>query len=502
MIEDCTVGPQNNDIPVLGRYTHARSFLPRLRQLVQGYGDETIKYYNRDAIKVSDLADRLINQMDMIYNHFINNVEYDIHDPEWIAASKLFVNPTGWMDGGSSYGMIFNGLGAAVVGIGARTTETENITVNNVEIFGIYNQVIEKIKFSTKYGATRLIIFDAIDWMAVSDQIDDKYSSQYIGDAYTDVVFAAYTFIDSWYYLNSLYVSDAERTYIFDGNSEETGYPFVNGIFSAGSASKPIGGCNTDIQLHSSKGAIGLRLDGPQNFNLSNIYIHDIVNWADLGHDWCGEYDGPQVGDESIEIQYGYTGTRAHGLITDFAQGVIDNIFIENIESYHGEANGMTIYIGSDVTMQNIQVHNVNAGTKLTQDVVDTLIKPNLVPRACSVDIRDDAVVNFANGQYLDAISEMDVNGFDDCMSDGYHLGIANGQHHTNGQEMLNVNKFILSSNDEVIEILLICILVVILCIAGCCVFRFICIKIIHARTKPDDGLYFSLNERTPLIMS
>ena len=32
-IEDIHIGPQNNNIPTLGRYTHARAFLPRLQHL-------------------------------------------------------------------------------------------------------------------------------------------------------------------------------------------------------------------------------------------------------------------------------------------------------------------------------------------------------------------------------------------------------------------------------------------------------------------------------------
>ena len=45
------------------------------------------------------------------------------------------------MDGGSSYGLLIGGDGAQVVGIGARHSGTSDITISNVEIYGIYNQV-------------------------------------------------------------------------------------------------------------------------------------------------------------------------------------------------------------------------------------------------------------------------------------------------------------------------------------------------------------------------
>ena len=123
-VTDCIIGPQNTNIPVLGRYTHGRTFLPRIQELVARYGTEYMTFADREPILIQDLADRLVLQMDMIYHHFINGIEYDDDDIEWQAAKTLFYNPTGWMDGGSSYGLVFNGDGAAVIGIGCRTDGT------------------------------------------------------------------------------------------------------------------------------------------------------------------------------------------------------------------------------------------------------------------------------------------------------------------------------------------------------------------------------------------
>ena len=134
VVQDCIIGPQNTNIPVLGRYTHARTFLPRLKDLVEKYGEQYMTLSNyAELVLVSDLADRMVDQMDMIYNYFIHDTVYT--GDEWNAAKKLFFNPSGWMDGGSGYGMVFNGDGAAVIGIGCWTDQTWDITVENVEIF-------------------------------------------------------------------------------------------------------------------------------------------------------------------------------------------------------------------------------------------------------------------------------------------------------------------------------------------------------------------------------
>ena len=126
VVQDCIIGPQNTNIPVLGRYTHARTFLPRLKDLVEKYGEQYMTLSNyAELVLVSDLADRMVDQMDMIYNYFIHDTVYT--GDEWNAAKKLFFNPSGWMDGGSGYGMVFNGDGAAVIGIGCWTDQTWDI---------------------------------------------------------------------------------------------------------------------------------------------------------------------------------------------------------------------------------------------------------------------------------------------------------------------------------------------------------------------------------------
>ena len=91
VISDCVIGPQNQNIPLLGRYTHARAFLPRLRELVDRFGEKVIQFSNRDPTTLSDVVNRIINQMDMIYFNHFDGVEYEGN--EWEAAKKLFHNP-------------------------------------------------------------------------------------------------------------------------------------------------------------------------------------------------------------------------------------------------------------------------------------------------------------------------------------------------------------------------------------------------------------------------
>eukprot|EP00483_Globobulimina_turgida_P005455 UN05465 len=87
-----------------------------------------------------------------------------------------------------------------------------------------------------------------------------------------------------------------------------------------------------------------MMINGALDSMFNNIYIHDIYNWAGLGMDVCGQYLGPKLTTEDIDISYGYTATRAHGMVIDYTSGDYTNIHIENVESFRGEANGLTIY--------------------------------------------------------------------------------------------------------------------------------------------------------------
>jgi len=259
------------------------------------------------------------------------------------------------------------------------------------------------VKYTANFGATRLIFFDAIDWNAVSSETADPSTARYLGDAYTDVTFAMDKLSDSWYVLNSLYINDAMQRFVFDGDAQRMKFH---------------GGCGSDIQLHSSKGAIGLRIDGVQNVRLENVSISDIWNDADLGSSqWCGEYEAPNVGNEDIDIQYGYSGTRAHGLVMDYAQGTLSNVNINSIHSARGEANALTVYKECNVRLENVQIDNVHAGTQLTHSDVEALTLPNLIPRACGVDIRPNTIVT-VDADTVGIVRGDDIDGFETCYDD------------------------------------------------------------------------------------
>eukprot|EP00485_Elphidium_margaritaceum_P009873 CAMPEP_0202685912 /NCGR_PEP_ID=MMETSP1385-20130828/1730_1 /ASSEMBLY_ACC=CAM_ASM_000861 /TAXON_ID=933848 /ORGANISM="Elphidium margaritaceum" /LENGTH=1663 /DNA_ID=CAMNT_0049340385 /DNA_START=133 /DNA_END=5121 /DNA_ORIENTATION=- len=412
-VGDTVIGPQNNNIPVLGRYTHARSLLPRLRDLADNYGEEKIQFAARPASTVQSLIDRLVSQMDMVYHHVMDSREYNEHDSEWQAALKLFLNPSGALDGGSAYGAVFSGEGSATSAIGHNVENTADVTLSNVEIQGIYANPLEKFKLVDNAGnAVRFIFGDTIDCSAVFDQMSDVSKTKYIGDAYTDVMFAVDKLLmveASSTYVNTLSISDGLRALVFDNDASEFAQQF--NLYGS-----------TDIQLQSSKGAIGVRIDGVQNFKIEQSSIHSVENWGLRGSTLPGPYEVPQItGSELPNVQYGYTGNRAQGLMVVSAQGTVNNLDVYDITSNSGSAHGVIVYDDCNVGVTNVRTRNIQAGSAMTPWNVDTLTLPNYTPMACSVELRGAAsstVYSTVDRDDLGDVSGHFIVGYDLCSED------------------------------------------------------------------------------------
>ncbi len=174
-IENVIVGPQNNNIPTLGRYTHAKAILPRLKYLSDNYGENIITFWNRQQ-SVNELIDRLISQMDMVYNYVINGIEGggDDENEEWIETQKNIFKFWWISNASASYDIVFAG-GAAVSAIGTRIENEGNIIISNVSIHGLRQSVQEKYKV---YGASTTVTMrgffrDTFDWEAMTDNFNN-----------------------------------------------------------------------------------------------------------------------------------------------------------------------------------------------------------------------------------------------------------------------------------------------------------------------------------------
>ena len=224
-------------------------------------------------------------------------------------------------------------------------------------------------------GNTVSFLFgDTIDCQAVFDQIKHPSTSKYIGDAYTDLVFALDKFAESTSESDSvrntlsMSISDGLRDLVFNGDAST----FSSEYSIYGSA---------DIELQEPEGAIGLKLEGVHNFKIQQSSIHNVENWGLRGSTLPSDTD------------YEYTGNRAKGFTVDSSEGIMDNLEIFDIDSHSGSAHGGIMHEGCSVGVTNVRIRNVQAGSYMTQSNVNQLTMPNSIPLGCSLEISGDAEV-------------------------------------------------------------------------------------------------------------
>ena len=140
------------------------------------------------------------------------------------------------MDGDSSYGILLNGQGTAVVNIGRRTTNTDAITLRNVNINGLYVQPNEGFWAEANARIVHGFFFETINW---------NYNSKnglYVGNAYSDILFASSKYFQSDFCpLGSLFYLEALHDWVFNDQSI---YDLTTLQYR----------CGSDIQSHSTKG--------------------------------------------------------------------------------------------------------------------------------------------------------------------------------------------------------------------------------------------------------
>ena len=339
---------------------------------------------------MKELVDEFVEEMDLVYHFIVNGIDWSQTDrkDQWEKAYSLFINPTGYQDGGSSYGIFLNGGGTGVVSFGRRPEGTKNIMLKNVEIKGIHTQPWERFWASGDAGHVKLqgFFFDTLDWKKLID-IDNNYL--YTGDAYSDIVFATQHVANNGEYclFNTLFTNSMDSWVFEDDISMFTINDPKNGF---------VAHCGSDVQSHDAKGTMGLRVDSVQGLIMDNVYIHDINNYGDLADDsdhLCGNWDVIDFLRPIFEtIEPGYTGTRAHGMLFDLAKiQEINNVLIDGVRSKYGTAIGASIYAGTTLrSMSDVYVTNVNAGWALTDDDIDGLATQNRKPRTCLVEIGQD----------------------------------------------------------------------------------------------------------------
>ena len=336
----------------------------------------TVEFFGRGSFTADEVLDELTGQMDIMFDHFINGVEWEdmTEDASRIAAArKTFENVKGLPSSSTVYGIFLNSYGASVFAISGAPGTSDGVSINNLRIHGLYKDPWEVPRIVLTKGPFN----DIMDFTRVTDDGLETTNSKYIGSAYTDAQYAIHKLSEDWGVLGHSVVGTKVDTWISSGKS-------------MGSAKVR---CNGDIMLHVTKGVFGLRVDNVDNVDFNNIEIDDLQNIGELGSYVCGHYESTDDGghrNQNFPLQRGYTGTEVHALSFVGATGKIDNIHIHNIISARGDAFAIQFFPSNQVEIgANIKISDIHAGAHLPKDLLASLddSMPNKIPRACAVNI-------------------------------------------------------------------------------------------------------------------
>jgi len=206
------------------------------------------------------------------------------------------------------------------------------------------------------------------------------YAGSALMDAY--VAFHIATNNSQWGELGQMFMGD-----LADWAINKDDWRFSNAATDDGEG-KPYLGCNNDRMTHVPKGVIGIRMDGVENVVFKNLEIYDLHEKAELGSELCGEYwdvlplafTGTGHFLQNSPYFYGYTGNRAHGIMSDWSEYTLSGeISIHDLKSDTGLIRGIGVYTSTELTFDDdttLSMSDFSAGHELYETDTDLLSAP------------------------------------------------------------------------------------------------------------------------------
>jgi hypothetical protein len=175
--------------------------------------------------------------------------------------------------------------------------------------------------------------------------------------------------------------------------------------------------CNSDVMSHSGKGIIGLRLEGVENGQLSNIQIYDLKDYTEFGMR-CSKSEFA-----SAPIQIGFSGKMVQGLSISTSRNIqFADIKVQNLMSSYGDVYGFAIWTNNNLTIAGkVEISDISAGQSVSKENASIVFSyPNLESEACAYRVltswnNEDAyntVVNIADNA---SIQSSNIVGHIDC---------------------------------------------------------------------------------------
>merc|ERR1719361_1728224 len=382
-MKNVEIGPSSTIAYLKGEYAYARWTVSALERIMKtDYNDIfPITFSGRDeALEFEEIISNLRSLMDIAFKAVMGIEGFADDDPQYRIAKDLFINEDGIPYGAVMYGMFLNLWFANVFTIHPSTKHAVGAELENVNIHGLHHKTMEYVRMDHAMNAMYRNQFNApLDATALlGDQLDlrenvDWANVKYVGSALSDAEITLKMIGQDWGDLALVYLTDDFTNWAIDNHS----WPSSDNASFADDT--PYFGCNNDRMGHVPKGIIGIRMDGVEDVVFKDLSITDIHEQGHIGSDLCGDYwdDDAEFrsffgGGNTLQntpYMYGYTGNRAHGIFSDFADYTFDgDIEIGGLVCDPGLVRGIGMYRQTQVFFtenSTLSMHDFSAGHKL-----------------------------------------------------------------------------------------------------------------------------------------
>ncbi len=278
-----------------------------------------------------------------------------VHDLEF----GLFHNSDGVVDG-NSYSFLVNSVGVAVNGF--PFSPDTNLAATDVRFTNVH--------VSDQTAAINEVPAINVGGVAAIDPVGAVFQTQNRHPATGALV----TISDDSRYLGNpvanaqAFVAKAAANGEFDGSHLSIGRTNLNDILQWVQGGQTIGEadigylCNGDSMFHVNKGAIGFRMDGARNVQLTNTSVEGLINLGAAGSTICGDYSAGLSHPAATLPGYGGSAVRAYTFAgTQHAR--VNRATAQDLRAHAGPVIGFDVLTDSnDIQLRTTSVRRVTAG--------------------------------------------------------------------------------------------------------------------------------------------
>jgi len=357
IIENCTIGPSFNDVPIKGHFAYVVNAERKLKE-IKGSDSNLIALYNTAQ---------------SITSNILNTYKSTATAAAVYAADSELGN-SGGLSVGLIYGILINKRGVAVNGISACTLAdvqgeeySKNIYIKSTTVKDIKSKPREVVTLETNDTAY-LMGFGQV--FRFDDMVNTTVGADYgkpVSTTLNDFIFDLMDEINAQG-LSAEFapINMHTKTWLIDWYDSGSGSTSIYDSIGSGSDKEANYLLNADSMNHVQKGSFGIRIQGTYQMLVDNCTVKNISNEGDNGSTLLGDYTKSHT--LAVLERYGGNVCRGIGISAAYKVVVKDSI-VKRILSFTGPSYGIDVI--SSQTSVYVNQNEVSEVLSKSVDVVD-----------------------------------------------------------------------------------------------------------------------------------